>query len=237
MDDMLRTGVKPNKNGIYSSLLRGLEIGRAYSVKTFLRAMKPYFPNNLKPIYHLLSLADKLGVRIGFNNSKLDYELGYFDRTNNIIAIYVNPTNKEFYETLVHELIHSITHNVITKDNSYMNNLFTLYNRYLKDTKDDNILQFVEFLAKLGEAEFRSKLESMKLPIRNIFTDLFTENYLEKADKIMSDFVKKELTLKDKEILNRNADLAKEDFSFMGFGWSNKATREEKIAARMCKGI
>ena len=68
------------------------------------------------------------------------------------------------------------------------------------DTKDDNILQFVEFLAKLGEAEFRSKLESMKLPIRNIFTDLFTENYLEKADKIMSDFVKKELTLKDKEI-------------------------------------
>lgn len=231
-----RTGVKPNKNGLFSSLLRGLEIGKAYSVKTFLRAMKPYFPNNLKPIYHLLSLADKLGVRIGFNNSKLDYELGYFDRTNNIIAIYVNPTNKEFYETLVHELIHSITHNVITKDNSYMNNLFTLYGRYLKDTKD-NKLQFVEFLAKLGEAEFRSELESMKLPIRNIFTDLFTENYLEKADKIMSDFVKKELTLKDKEVLNRDADLAREDFSFMGFGWSNKATREEKIAAKMCKGI
>ena len=237
MDNLLRTGVKPNKNGIFSPLLRGLEIGKSYSVKTFLRAMKPYFPNNLKPIYHLLSLADKLGVRIGFSNSKLDYELGYFDRTNNIIAIYVNPTNKEFYETLVHELIHSITHNVITKDNSYMNNLFTLYDRYLKDTKDDNILQFVEFLAKLGEAEFRSKLESMKLPIRNIFTDLFTENYLEKADKIMSDFVKKELTLKDKEVLNRDADLAREDFSFMGFGWSNKATREEKAAARMCKGI
>ena len=237
MDNLLRTGVKPNKNGIFSPLLRGLEIGKSYSVKTFLRAMKPYFPNNLKPIYHLLSLADKLGVRIGFNNSKLDYELGYFDRTNNIIAIYVNPTNKEFYETLVHELIHSITHNVITKDNSYMNNLFTLYGRYLKDTKDNNRLQFVEFLAKLGEAEFRSKLESMKLPIRNIFTDLFTENYLEKADKIMSDFVKKELTLKDKEVLNRDADLAREDFSFMGFGWSNKATREEKMAAKMCKGI
>lgn len=236
MDNLLRTGVKPNKNGIFSPLLRGLEIGKSYSVKTFLRAMKPYFPNNLKPIYHLLSLADKLGVRIGFSNSKLDYELGYFDRTNNIIAIYVNPTNKEFYETLVHELIHSITHNVITKDNSYMHNLFTLYGRYLKDTKD-NKLQFVEFLAKLGEAEFRSKLESMKLPIRNIFTDLFTENYLEKADKIMSDFVKKELTLKDKEVLNRDADLAREDFSFMGFGWSNKATREEKIAAKMCKGI
>ena len=117
-----------------------------------------------------------------------------------------------------------------------MNNLFTLYHRYLKDT-NDNTLQIVEFLAKLGETEFRSKLESMKLPIRNIFTDLFTENYLEKADKIMSDFVKKELTLKDKEVLNRDADLAREDFSFMGFGWSNKATREEKIAARMCKGI
>ena len=53
----------------------------------------------------------------------------------------------------------------------------------------------------------------------------------------MSDFVKKELTLKDKEVLNRDADLAREDFSFMGFGWSNKATREEKAAARMCKGI
>ena len=53
----------------------------------------------------------------------------------------------------------------------------------------------------------------------------------------MSKYVKEELSDKEKEVLNRDADLAREDFSFMGVGWSNKATREEKIAAKMCKGI
>ena len=237
MDDMLRTGVKPNKNGIYSSLLRGLEIGKAYSVKTFLRAMKPYFPNNLKPIYHLLSLADKLGVRIQFDNTLSNDRLGSYNRNNNIVSIYVNPTNVEFYETLVHELIHSITTKMFSTNNEYSNTIYNLYNSIRVELGD---LTFSEFLAKLGESKFREELKHKGVPINSLkdaFSNLFTDNFLEKADKIMSKYVKEELSDKEKEVLNRDADLAKEDFSFMGSGWKRKSTREEKIAARMCKGI
>ena len=237
MDDMLRTGVKPNKNGIYSSLLRGLEIGRAYSVKTFLRAMKPYFPNNLKPIYHLLSLADKLGVRIQFDNTSSNDRLGSYNRNNNIVSIYVNPTNVEFYETLVHELIHSITTKMFSTNNEYSNAIYNLYNSIRVELGD---LTFSEFLAKLGESKFREELKHKGVPVnslKDVFSNLFTDNFLEKADKIMSKYVKEELSDKEKEVLNRDADLAKEDFSFMGSGWKRKSTREEKIAARMCKGI
>lgn len=237
MDDMLRTGVKPNKNGIYSSLLRGLEIDRAYSVKTFLRAMKPYFPNNLKPIYHLLSLADKLGVRIQFDNTFSNDRLGSYNRNNNIVSIYVNPTNVEFYETLVHELIHSITTKMFSTNNEYSNTIYNLYNSIRVELGD---LTFSEFLAKLGESKFREELKHKGVPINSLkdaFSNLFTDNFLEKADKIMSKYVKEELSDKEKEVLNRDADLAKEDFSFMGSGWKRKSTREEKIAARMCKGI
>lgn len=237
MDDMLRTGVKPNKNGIYSSLLRGLEIGRAYSVKTFLRAMKPYFPNNLKPIYHLLSLADKLGVRIQFDNTFSNDRLGSYNRNNNIVSIYVNPTNVEFYETLVHELIHSITTKMFSTNNEYSNIIYNLYNSIRVELGD---LTFSEFLAKLGESKFREELKHRGVPVNSLkdaFSNLFTDNFLEKADKIMSKYVKEELSDKEKEVLNRDADLAKEDFSFMGSGWKRKSTREEKIAAKMCKGI
>lgn len=237
MDDMLRTGVKPNKNGIYSSLLRGLEIGRAYSVKTFLRAMKPYFPNNLKPIYHLLSLADKLGVRIQFDNTFSNDRLGSYNRNNNIVSIYVNPTNVEFYETLVHELIHSITTKMFPTNNEYSNIIYNLYNSIRAELGD---LTFSEFLAKLGESKFREELKHRGIPINSLkdaFSNLFTDNFLEKADKIMSKYVKEELSDKEKEVLNRDADLAKEDFSFMGSGWKRKSTREEKIVAKMCKGI
>lgn len=237
MDDMLRTGVKPNKNGIYSSLLRGLEIGRAYSVKTFLRTMKPYFPNNLKPIYHLLSLADKLGVRIQFDNTLSNDRLGSYNRNNNIVSIYVNPTNVEFYETLVHELIHSITTKMFSTNNEYSNIIYNLYNSIRVELGD---LTFSEFLAKLGESKFREELKHKGIPVnslKDVFSNLFTDNFLEKADKIMSKYVKEELSDKEKEVLNRDADLAKEDFSFMGSGWKRKSTREEKIAARMCKGI
>ena len=237
MDDMLRTGVKPNKNGIYSSLLRGLEIGKAYSVKTFLRAMKPYFPNNLKPIYHLLSLADKLGVRIQFDNTFSNDRLGSYNKNNNIISIYVNPTNVEFYETLVHELIHSITTKMFSTNNEYSNTIYNLYNSIRVELGD---LTFSEFLAKLGESKFREELKHKGVPINSLkeaFSNLFTDNFLEKADKIMSKYVKEELSDKEKEVLNRDADLAKEDFSFMGSGWKRKSTREEKIAAKMCKGI
>ena len=237
MDGMLRTGVKPNKNGIYSSLLRGLEIGRAYSVKTFLRAMKPYFPNNLKPIYHLLSLADKLGVRIQFDNTFSNDRLGSYNRNNNIVSIYVNPTNVEFYETLVHELIHSITTKMFSTNNEYSNIIYNLYNSIRVELGD---LTFSEFLAKLGESKFREELKHKGVPVNSLkdaFSNLFTDNFLEKADKIMSKYVKEELSDKEKEVLNRDADLAKEDFSFMGLGWKRKSTREEKIAARMCKGI
>lgn len=237
MDDMLRTGVKPNKNGIYSSLLRGLEIGRAYSVKTFLRAMKPYFPNNLKPIYHLLSLADKLGVRIQFDNTFSNDRLGSYNRNNNIVSIYVNPTNVEFYETLVHELIHSITTKMFPTNNEYSNIIYNLYNSIRAELGD---LTFSEFLAKLGESKFREELKHRGIPVNSLkdaFSNLFTDNFLEKADKIMSKYVKEELSDKEKEVLNRDADLAKEDFSFMGSGWKRKSTREEKIVAKMCKGI
>ena len=237
MDDMLRTGVKPNKNGIYSSLLRGLEIGRAYSVKTFLRAMKPYFPNNLKPIYHLLSLADKLGVRIQFDNTLSNDKLGSYNKNNNKVSIYVNPTNVEFYETLVHELIHSITTKMFSTNNEYSNIIYNLYNSIRVELGD---LTFSEFLAKLGESKFREELKHKGVPVNSLkdaFSNLFTDNFLEKADKIMSKYVKEELSDKEKEVLNRDADLAKEDFSFMGSGWKRKSTREEKIAARMCKGI
>lgn len=237
MDDMLRTGVKPNKNGIYSSLLRGLEIGRAYSVKTFLRAMKPYFPNNLKPIYHLLSLADKLGVRIQFDNTFSNDRLGSYNRNNNIVSIYVNPTNVEFYETLVHELIHSITTKMFPTNNEYSNIIYNLYNSIRVELGD---LTFSEFLAKLGESKFREELKHRGVPVNSLkdaFSNLFTDNFLEKADKIMSKYVKEELSDKEKEVLNRDADLAKEDFSFMGSGWKRKSTREEKIVAKMCKGI
>ena len=237
MDDMLRTGVKPNKNGIYSSLLRGLEIGKAYSVKTFLRAMKPYFPNNLKPIYHLLSLADKLGVRIQFDNTLSNDRLGSYNKNNNKVSIYVNPTNVEFYETLVHELIHSITTKMFSTNNEYSNTIYNLYNSIRVELGD---LTFSEFLAKLGESKFREELKHKGVPINSLkdaFSKLFTDNFLEKADKIMSKYVKEELSDKEKEVLNRDADLAKEDFSFMGSGWKRKSTREEKIAARMCKGI
>ena len=237
MDDMLRTGVKPNKNGIYSSLLRGLEIGRAYSVKTFLRAMKPYFPNNLKPIYHLLSLADKLGVRIQFDNTFSNDKLGSYNRNNNIVSIYVNPTNVEFYETLVHELIHSITTKMFPTNNEYSNIIYNLYNSIRVELGD---LTFSEFLAKLGESKFREELKHRGIPVnslKDVFSNLFTDNFLEKADKIMSKYVKEELSDKEKEVLNRDADLAKEDFSFMGSGWKRKSTREEKIVAKMCKGI
>ena len=237
MDDMLRTGVKPNKNGIYSSLLRGLEIGRAYSVKTFLRAMKPYFPNNLKPIYHLLSLADKLGVRIQFDNTLSNDRLGSYNKNNNKVSIYVNPTNVEFYETLVHELIHSITTKMFSTNNEYSNTIYNLYNSIRVELGD---LTFSEFLAKLGESKFREELKHKGVPVNSLkdaFSNLFTDNFLEKADKIMSKYVKEELSDKEKEVLNRDADLAKEDFSFMGSGWKRKSTREEKIAARMCKGI
>ena len=237
MDDMLRTGVKPNKNGIYSSLLRGLEIGRAYSVKTFLRAMKPYFPNNLKPIYHLLSLADKLGVRIQFDNTFSNNKLGSYNRNNNIVSIYVNPTNVEFYETLVHELIHSITTKMFSTNNEYSNIIYNLYNSIRAELGD---LTFSEFLAKLGESKFREELKHKGVPVNSLkdaFSNLFTDNFLEKADKIMSKYVKEELSDKEKEVLNRDADLAKEDFSFMGSGWKRKSTREEKIVAKMCKGI
>ena len=237
MDDMLRTGVKPNKNGIYSSLLRGLEIGKAYSVKTFLRAMKPYFPNNLKPIYHLLSLADKLGVRIQFDNTLSNDRLGSYNKNNNKVSIYVNPTNVEFYETLVHELIHSITTKMFSTNNEYSNIIYNLYNSIRVELGD---LTFSEFLAKLGESKFREELKHKGVPINSLkdaFSNLFTDNFLEKADKIMSKYVKEELSDKEKEVLNRDADLAKEDFSFMGSGWKRKSTREEKIAARMCKGI
>ena len=237
MDDMLRTGVKPNKNGIYSSLLRGLEIGKAYSVKTFLRAMKPYFPNNLKPIYHLLSLADKLGVRIQFDNTLSNDRLGSYNKNNNKVSIYVNPTNVEFYETLVHELIHSITTKMFSTNNEYSNTIYNLYNSIRVELGD---LTFSEFLAKLGESKFREELKHKGVPInslKDVFSKLFTDNFLEKADKIMSKYVKEELSDKEKEVLNRDADLAKEDFSFMGSGWKRKSTREEKIAARMCKGI
>ena len=237
MDDMLRTGVKPNKNGIYSSLLRGLEIGRTYSVKTFLRAMKPYFPNNLKPIYHLLSLADKLGVRIQFDNTSSNDRLGSYNRNNNTVSIYVNPTNVEFYETLVHELIHSITTKMFSTNNEYSNAIYNLYNSIRVELGD---LTFSEFLAKLGESKFREELKHKGVPVnslKDVFSNLFTDNFLEKADKIMSKYVKEELSDKEKEVLNRDADLAKEDFSFMGSGWKRKSTREEKIAARMCKGI
>lgn len=237
MDDMLRTGVKPNKNGIYSSLLRGLEIGRAYSVKTFLRAMKPYFPNNLKPIYHLLSLADKLGVRIQFDNTFSNDRLGSYNRNNNIVSIYVNPTNVEFYETLVHELIHSITTKMFPTNNEYSNIIYNLYNSIRAELGD---LTFSEFLAKLGESKFREELKHRGVPVNSLkdaFSNLFTDNFLEKADKIMSKYVKEELSDKEKEVLNRDADLAKEDFSFMGSGWKRKSTREEKIVAKMCKGI
>lgn len=237
MDNMLRTGVKPNKNGIYSSLLRGLEIGRAYSVKTFLRAMKPYFPNNLKPIYHLLSLADKLGVRIQFDNTFFNDRLGSYNRNNNIVSIYVNPTNVEFYETLVHELIHSITTKMFPTNNEYSNIIYNLYNSIRVELGD---LTFSEFLAKLGESKFREELKHRGVPVNSLkdaFSNLFTDNFLEKADKIMSKYVKEELSDKEKEVLNRDADLAKEDFSFMGSGWKRKSTREEKIVAKMCKGI
>lgn len=237
MDNMLRTGVKPNKNGIYSSLLRGLEIGRAYSVKTFLRAMKPYFPNNLKPIYHLLSLADKLGVRIQFDNTFFNDRLGSYNRNNNIVSIYVNPTNVEFYETLVHELIHSITTKMFPTNNEYSNIIYNLYNSIRVELED---LTFSEFLAKLGESKFREELKHRGVPVNSLkdaFSNLFTDNFLEKADKIMSKYVKEELSDKEKEVLNRDADLAKEDFSFMGSGWKRKSTREEKIVAKMCKGI
>jgi hypothetical protein len=237
IDDMLRTGVKPNKNGIYSSLLRGLEISRAYSVKTFLRAMKPYFPNNLKPIYHLLSLADKLGVRIQFDNTFSNNRLGSYNKNNNIISVYVNPTNVEFYETLVHELIHSITTKMFSTNNEYSNTIYNLYNSIRVELGD---LTFSEFLAKLGESKFREELKHKGVPVKSLkdaFSNLFTDNFLEKADKIMSKYVKEELSDKEKEVLNRDADLAKEDFSFMGSGWKRKSTREEKIVARVCKGI
>ena len=126
---------------------------------------------------------------------------------------------------------------MFSTNNEYSNAIYNLYNSIRVELGD---LTFSEFLAKLGESKFREELKHKGIPVNSLkdaFSNLFTDNFLEKADKIMSKYVKEELSDKEKEVLNRDADLAKEDFSFMGSGWKRKSTREEKIAARMCKGI
>ena len=64
-------------------------------------------------------------------------------------------------------------------------------------------LTFSEFLAKLGESKFREELKHRGIPVnslKDVFSNLFTDNFLEKADKIMSKYVKEELSDKEKEV-------------------------------------
>lgn len=162
---------------------QGFTLDREYSVDEVmsnLGKVETSIPKGL--VRHLLNAAKKIGVTYRFTNNKpSDMENSYGSTEGNKVELYIDPNNKEFIHTLLHETIHAFTSYMLNPNNrenltkeqvklvDELNDLFDISVEAGVTNEFGAAVSIDEFISELSNPYFREQLSRIKLEETNLF--------------------------------------------------------------------
>lgn len=157
----------------------GIEKGVKYSITDFLdkikSTFKPGIPVNLRDSIIKIASTQSIEVKVDDGGPG---ELGrYF---NGVVTMNIDPSDSGFSDTLMHEIIHSITLGVLKSPDNILSEeqvkakeiLYDVFHRIeaMPEARDYyGITNIEEFTAELSNPEFRDFLKSIKINQKETF--------------------------------------------------------------------
>lgn len=162
---------------------QGFTLDREYSVDEVMSSLgriETSVPRGL--VRHLLNAAKKIGVTYSFtNNRPSDMRNSYGSTVGNKVELYIDPSNKEFIHTLLHETIHAFTSYMLNPNNretltkeqvklvDELNRLFDISVEAGVTNEFGATVSIDEFISELSNPYFREQLSKIKLEETNLF--------------------------------------------------------------------